>query len=99
MWNEGHRDLHVGADVGLIHAVTRHIAADDATMRAGGWRARVGTGCRSAAGPDRARRIGGLVATVGIAFGMEVVAWSQNLTEDRCRGGAPRQRGRAVGDI
>lgn len=30
-------------------------------------------------------RIGGRVAEVGRAFGMEVVAWSQNLTEERTR--------------
>ena len=29
-------------------------------------------------------RLGGQVATIGKAFGMEVIAWSQNLTEARC---------------
>jgi phosphoglycerate dehydrogenase-like enzyme len=29
-------------------------------------------------------RIGGLVAGVGRAFGMDLIAWSQNLTADRC---------------
>ena len=30
-------------------------------------------------------KLGSRVARVGLAFGMEVVAWSQNLTEERCK--------------
>jgi phosphoglycerate dehydrogenase-like enzyme len=29
-------------------------------------------------------RLGGLMANVGKAFGMNIIAWSQNLTADRC---------------
>ena len=29
-------------------------------------------------------RIGGPVATIGLGFGMEVIAWSPNLTAERC---------------
>ena len=68
----------------LIHAVSRHVAADDATMRAGGWQTRVGTGLHGQRlGLIGLGRIGGLVAQVGLAFGMDVVAWSQNLTQGR----------------
>lgn len=68
----------------LIHAVTRHIAADDATLRAGGWQTRIGTGLHGQRlGLIGLGRIGGLVAKVGLAFGMEVVAWSHNLTQER----------------
>jgi phosphoglycerate dehydrogenase-like enzyme len=69
---------------GLIHAVGRHVAADDATMRSGGWQTRVGTGLAgNRLGLIGLGNIGGLVAKVGVAFGMDVVAWSQNLTQER----------------
>src|SRR4051812_30431185 len=68
----------------LIHAVTRHIAADDATMRAGGWQTRIGTGLAGRRlGLVGLGNIGGLVAKVGLAFGMDVVAWSQNLSAEK----------------
>ena len=68
----------------LIHAVSRHVAAEDATMRAGGWQTRIGTGLAGGRlGLIGLGNIGGLVAKVGLAFGMDVVAWSQNLTQER----------------
>ncbi|MCU1387755.1 MAG: D-isomer specific 2-hydroxyacid dehydrogenase NAD-binding protein, partial [Ilumatobacteraceae bacterium] len=68
----------------LIHAVGRHVAADDATMRSGGWQTRLGTGLAGQRlGVIGLGNIGGLVAKVGLAFGMDVVAWSQNLTQER----------------
>ena len=68
----------------LIHAVGRHVAADDATMRAGGWQTRVGTGLAGRRlGLIGLGNIGGLVAKVGLAFGMDVVAWSQNLRPEK----------------
>lgn len=68
----------------LIHAVSRHVAADDATLRTGGWQTRIGTGLHGQRlGLIGLGRIGGLVAKVGLAFGMDVVAWSQNLTQER----------------
>ncbi len=69
---------------GLIHAVTRQIVADDATMRAGGWQTRVGTGLAGQRlGLIGLGRIGALVARVALAFDMEVCACSQNLTVER----------------
>jgi len=68
----------------LIHAVTRHVVADDATMRAGGWQTRIGSGLHGRRlGLIGLGNIGGLVAKVGLAFGMDVVAWSQNLTAEK----------------
>jgi len=68
----------------LILAVTRHVAADDATMRAGGWQTRIGTGLAGRRlGLIGLGNIGGLVAKVGLAFGMDVVAWSQNLSAEK----------------
>lgn len=69
----------------LILAAARHVAADDATMRAGGWQTRIGTGLRGRRlGLLGLGRIGAQVARVGSAFGMDVVAWSTNLTPARC---------------
>jgi phosphoglycerate dehydrogenase-like enzyme len=69
---------------GLIHALARQIVADDATMRAGGWQTRIGVGLHGQRlGLLGLGRIGGLVARVAIAYGMDVVAWSHNLTDER----------------
>ena len=68
----------------LILAVTRHVAADDATMRTGGWQTRIGAGLAGRRlGLVGLGNIGSLVAKVGTAFGMDVVAWSQNMTDEK----------------
>jgi phosphoglycerate dehydrogenase-like enzyme len=70
---------------GLIHALARDIVADDRTMREGGWQTRVGVGLHGRRlGLLGLGRIGALVARVGIAYGMEVVAWSEHLSAARC---------------
>jgi len=75
----------------LILAVTRHVAADDATMRAGGWQTRIGTGLAGRRlGLIGLGNIGGLVAKVGLAFGMDVVAWSQNLSAEKAEAAGVR---------
>jgi phosphoglycerate dehydrogenase-like enzyme len=65
----------------LILASARHLVAEHASLRAGGW--------QQCVGDDMAGRtlgilglgsIGTQVAKVGLAFGMHVIAWSQNLT-------------------
>ena len=65
---------------GLILAVLRSIPAEDAAMRAGGWQTTVGgdlDGRRL--GIVGLGRLGSRMAAIGRAFGMDVVAWSQNL--------------------
>ncbi len=68
----------------LILAWSRHLVCEVANVRGGRWQSTVG---RDLAGRTLGvvglGRIGGQVATVGRAFGMEVLAWSQNLTQDR----------------
>jgi phosphoglycerate dehydrogenase-like enzyme len=68
----------------LMMALTRNIPAEDARIRAGGWQSTVG---RELAGRTLGLlglgRIGQRVAGYGRAFGMDVLAWSQNLTADR----------------
>lgn len=68
----------------MILAAARHLPTEFAAVRAGGWQQTVGV---SLAGRTLALaglgRLGSAVATVGLAFGMEVIAWSQNLTLER----------------
>jgi len=68
----------------LVLAVARHIPEEDAGMRAGGWQRTVGTDLAGARlGVVGLGRLGTRVARIGQAFGMDVVAWSQNLTDER----------------
>ena len=68
----------------LILAVTRHIPQEDAGVRAGGWQQTIGGDLAGARlGVVGLGRLGTQVAKVGQAFGMDVVAWSQNLTDER----------------
>jgi phosphoglycerate dehydrogenase-like enzyme len=67
----------------LILAVARSVPAEDAAMRAGGWQHTVGRDLHGATlGLLGLGRLGAQVATVSLAFGMDVVAWSQNLTDE-----------------
>jgi len=69
---------------GLILATLRHIPQEDAGMRAGGWQQTIGGDLSGhTLGVVGLGRIGTQVAKVGQAFGMDVVAWSQNLTGER----------------
>lgn len=69
---------------GLILSVLRSIPSEDAGMRGGGWQATVGGDlfCHRL-GIIGLGRLGTQVARVGAAFGMDVVAWSQNLDKAR----------------
>ena len=72
---------------GLILSVLRSIPVEDASVRNGGWQQTVGgdlDGHRL--GVVGLGRLGTKVARVGAAFGMEVVAWSQNLDAERADG-------------
>jgi phosphoglycerate dehydrogenase-like enzyme len=65
----------------LILSLARHVPAEDANVRAGGWQRTLGFGLRGRTlGVVGLGRLGSQVATVGRAFGMEVLAWSQRLT-------------------
>ena len=68
----------------LILASARNIAAENASVRAGGWQRHVGDDLAGKTlGVLGVGNIGGPVARIGKAFGMEVIAWSQNLTAER----------------
>jgi phosphoglycerate dehydrogenase-like enzyme len=68
----------------LILATVRHIPQEDAGVRAGGWQQTIGGDLAgSRLGVVGLGRLGTQVARIGQAFGMDVVAWSQNLTDER----------------
>jgi phosphoglycerate dehydrogenase-like enzyme len=68
----------------LILALTRHVVEEDAGVRAGRWGLAVGTDLAgSTLGVIGLGNLGQQVATVGRAFGMRVIAWSQNLDARR----------------
>jgi phosphoglycerate dehydrogenase-like enzyme len=69
----------------LTFAVAKRIGIEDRVIRAGGWQ----TGFPLTLGGRTlgllgAGRLGGAMVPVAKALGMDVVAWSQNLTEERC---------------
>ncbi len=71
---------------GLIIGLLRHIPQEDRATRAGGWQETVGGGLLGKTlGVAGLGKLGARVARVGLAFEMDVIAWSQNLTEERCR--------------
>jgi phosphoglycerate dehydrogenase-like enzyme len=69
---------------GLILSLLRHIPAEDRATRQGKWQTTMGEGLHGKTlGVMGLGRLGSMVATVGKAFTMNVIAWSQNLTEER----------------
>jgi phosphoglycerate dehydrogenase-like enzyme len=69
----------------LILGAARHLPEEVANVNSGGWMTTVGADLFGATlGMCGLGRIGAMVAEVGKAFGMNVIAWSQNLTEERC---------------
>jgi phosphoglycerate dehydrogenase-like enzyme len=67
----------------LILSLVRHVPSEDASVRSGGWQRTVGTDLAGKTlGVLGLGNIGRRVATIGLAFGMEVIAWSQNLTAE-----------------
>ncbi|MEU2441000.1 D-2-hydroxyacid dehydrogenase family protein [Streptomyces rubradiris] len=69
----------------LLLGLARGIVQENNALRAGGpWQSTVGADLHGRRlGLLGLGRIGGRVARVGLAFGMRVRAWSQNLTKER----------------
>ena len=68
----------------LIGAMARQIIPSANSMTKGGWQVGTGRDLRGATlGILGLGRLGGQVAALGQAFGMQVQAWSQNLTSKR----------------
>ena len=71
----------------LILALARHVAQEAAAFRTNGpWQSTIGVDLNGRTlGVLGLGNIGTRVARVGVAFGMRVLAWSENLTIDRAR--------------
>jgi phosphoglycerate dehydrogenase-like enzyme len=68
----------------LILASARNLVAENASLRRGGWQESVGDDMAGRTlGLLGLGNVGGAVAKIGAAFGMKVIAWSQNLTTER----------------
>jgi len=69
---------------GLILALTKQIAKEDHVMKTGGWQQGYGVGLNGKTlGVLGLGKLGAQVARVGQAFGMNVIAWSENLNDER----------------
>ncbi len=69
---------------GLILALLRNIPREDRAIRQGRWQTMLGYGAQGKTlGIIGLGRLGGMVAKVGTAFGLELIGWSRNLTEAR----------------
>jgi len=81
----------------LLLALARHYDAERASVRAGGWQTGVGMDLRKRTlGLLGLGTIGTRVAKVANAFGMEVLAWSQNLTDERAAEAGARRVDKAT---
>jgi phosphoglycerate dehydrogenase-like enzyme len=67
----------------FVLASVRHIASEAASVRDGGWQHTLGGDLGGKTlGILGLGNVGSGVAKVGLAVGMNVIAWSQNLTSD-----------------
>jgi phosphoglycerate dehydrogenase-like enzyme len=67
----------------LILASARHLVREAGSVRDGGWQTGIGANLRGKClGVVGLGNIGKEVARIGLAFGMTVIAWSENLTTE-----------------
>jgi phosphoglycerate dehydrogenase-like enzyme len=70
----------------LILASARNLVIETASVRSGGWQRTVGDGIRGKVlGILGLGNIGAEVARIAHAFGMDVIAWSENLEPEKAR--------------
>jgi phosphoglycerate dehydrogenase-like enzyme len=76
-----------GIAIGLMLEITRRIGFENARMKSGGlWQTTVGLDLEGQTlGVIGLGKLGARVARIAQAFGMKVVAWSQNLTPEKCQ--------------
>ncbi|MDP2699142.1 D-2-hydroxyacid dehydrogenase family protein [Thalassospira sp.] len=69
----------------LMLALARGIVPENKSVREGGWQVGLGHDLAgSTLGIIGLGRLGEKVATIAQAFGMNIIAWSENLTSERC---------------
>jgi phosphoglycerate dehydrogenase-like enzyme len=67
----------------LILASARNVVDESVALRSGGWQQGIGDELEGKTlGVLGLGNVGAPVARIGIAFGMKVIAWSQNLTAE-----------------
>lgn len=72
--------------VALITDLYKKISKESRVMRDGGWQAYVSESLNGRTlGILGLGKLGARVARFGLAMEMDVIAWSQNLTEERCK--------------
>jgi phosphoglycerate dehydrogenase-like enzyme len=77
---------------GLMIATVRHMALEDRRMRTGGWQSTLGLILAGRTlGLLGLGRIGKRMAAYARAFDMQVVAWSQNLTDEAATAAGARR--------
>jgi phosphoglycerate dehydrogenase-like enzyme len=76
-----------GIAIGLMLELTRHIGYENARMHAGAtWQSTIGPDLEGMTlGILGLGKLGARTAAIAKAFGMKVIAWSQNLTAERCQ--------------
>jgi D-3-phosphoglycerate dehydrogenase len=76
-----------GIAIGLMLELTRHIGYENARLHAGAvWQSTIGADLDGMTlGILGLGKLGTRTANIAKAFGMKVIAWSQNLTEEKCR--------------
>ena len=76
---------------GLILALVRHIPGEDGAVREGHWHHGLGSVLEGKTlGIVGLGRIGTKIAALGNAFGMTVIAWSQNMTPKKAQAASAR---------
>jgi D-3-phosphoglycerate dehydrogenase len=75
-----------GIAIGLMLELTRHIGYENARMHAGAaWQTTIGPDLEGLTlGILGLGKLGQRTANIAKAFGMKVIAWSQNLTPEKC---------------
>src|SRR6202047_2026498 len=76
-----------GIAIGLMLELTRHIGYENARLHAGAnWQSTIGADLeRLPLGILRLGKLGTRTANIAKAFGMKVIAWSQNLTPEKAQ--------------
>ena len=75
----------------LILASARNLIIEAASVRSGGWQRTIGDGIRGKVlGILGLGKIGSEVACIAGAFGMDVIAWSENLDREKTHGRGTR---------
>jgi D-3-phosphoglycerate dehydrogenase len=73
--------------IGLMLELTRHIGYENARLHAGAtWQSTIGPDLEDMTlGVLGLGKLGSRTAAIAKAFGMKVIAWSQNLTAEKCQ--------------